>query len=198
MAAKKIGGYENTGTRDMGPKARSGREGVPDAEYDLRILQSLRRIMRAVDIYSRKLSLNYSITAPQLVCLLTVKEKGPMTSASIAGEMHVSPSTLVGILDRLEAKGLVRRDRATDDRRRVFITVTGKGRRLADKAPSPLQDTLVEGLAGLSERELKTIARSLEKIVELMEAEGVRVAPILDAAPIDHDKPEPSGGRGRH
>lgn len=182
--AEKKGGK---GSKEGEPGRRGG-----DVRYELRILQSLRRIMRSVDIYSRKLTLEHGITAPQLICLLTVREMGPMTSTAISNEMHVSPSTLVGILDRLEAKGLVKRERATDDRRRVYITVTPGGVAVAESAPSPLQDRLVEGLAGLTDRELKTISGSLEKIVELMEVEGISAAPLLDAS-------EASGkGNGHH
>lgn len=163
-------------TDDKGDDTAEGGE-----RYDLSILQSLRRIMRAVDIYSRKLTSMHGITTPQLICLLTVKEMGPMTSIAIANEMHISPSTLVGILDRLEAKKLIERERATKDRRRVYITTTARGREVADTAPSPLQDRLVEGLDGLSERELKKMSASLKKIVGLMEAEGISAAPLLDA-----------------
>ena len=52
---------------------------VPAGEKELTILQSLRRIIRAVDIHSRKLVAQYGITGPQLVCLVTLCDEGAMT-----------------------------------------------------------------------------------------------------------------------
>ncbi|MBU2644584.1 MarR family transcriptional regulator, partial [bacterium] len=89
----------------------------PDKRYDLMILQDLRRIMRAVDLYSKQLSIKYAITAPQLVCLLTIVESKMITVAALAKKIHLSPSTVIGILDRLEDKKLIARKRDVKDRR---------------------------------------------------------------------------------
>ena len=152
---------------------------VPSTSYDLRVLQSLRRIIRAVDLHSRKLSMQHNITGPQLACLLAVNEHGPLTVSSLAREIHLSPSTIVGIIDRLEQKAMVLRRRSSQDRRVINIEITSKGMVLVSSAPSPLQDTLAKALQGLPEIEQISIVSSLEKIVKLMEAEGIDAAPIL-------------------
>ncbi len=153
---------------------------VPRTSYDLRVLQSLRRIIRAVALHSRKLSMQHNITGPQLACLLAVSEHGPLTVSSLAREVHLSPSTIVGILDRLEQKVLVLRQRSSQDRRVINIAITTKGRKLANSAPSPLQDTLSKALQKLPEIEQASIVMSLEKIVALMEVEGLDAAPVLE------------------
>ncbi|KCB40034.1 sugar-specific transcriptional regulator, TrmB family [Bordetella hinzii 5132] len=94
----------------------------PSQQYDLRILRALRRITRSIALHSRQLAAVSHITAPQLMCLRTVIANGPMTATAISREIHVSPSTVVGILDRLEDKGLIRRERGREDRRIVFVT----------------------------------------------------------------------------
>lgn len=152
--------------------------------YDLEILQSLRRIIRAVDLHSRRLKAAFELTAPQLVCLLTVAEEGPISLSFVALRMHLSPSTVVGILDRLEARGLVERTRDQQDRRVVRVTATTKGRRLARRAPSPLHDNLADSLARLPRRDQASIASALGRIVELMEARSLDAAPILKTGKI--------------
>ena len=147
---------------------------------DLRILRSLRRIIQAVDIHSRKLASQYKITTPQLVTLLCVVEHGPTTTSNIGREVHLSNSTIVGILDRLEAKGLVHRQRSTEDRRLVLVSATEAGAALIGSAPSPLQDVFAKALVGLPELEQTAIALSLERIVELMEAKSIDAAPVLE------------------
>jgi DNA-binding MarR family transcriptional regulator len=153
--------------------------------YDVRILQSLRKIIRAVDMYSKKIADEHDITAPQLVCLLAIVEEETSTTKALAQRIHLSPSTVVGILDRLEKKGLVKRLRDTVDRRVVNVVATDKGRALADHAPSPLQDGLARSLKRLPEMEQATIALSLERIVELMEAGDIDAAPFLETGSLD-------------
>ncbi len=159
--------------------SREGGGGIPKTRYDLRILRALRRVFRAVEIHSRKLAGDYQITGPQLVCLVTILDSAQITATEIAKRVFVSPSTVVGILDRLEEKGLIARQRDRADRRLVHVTVTDKGRELAARAPSPLQDMLVTALQRLPELEQTTIALSLERIVDLMEARQLEAAPIL-------------------
>lgn len=141
-------------------------------QYDLRILRSLRRITRSIALHSRRLSAESSITSPQLVCLRTVIEKGPLTATAISREIHVSPSTIVGILDRLEDKGLVLRERSKEDRRIVFVSATESGRELAQNTPSPLQQKLSEALKQLPESEQLQITLSLERVMALIDADA--------------------------
>lgn len=164
--------------------AEQGSSAIPEERYDLKILQALRRIIRSIDLHSRKLSIQHNITSPQLVTLLTIADHAPVTIAELATEIHLSPSTLVGVIDRLEDKGLVERHRDTLDRRRVFIQVTEQGMEFSSCAPSPLQEKLAKSLESLTPLEQSTIVHSLERVVELMEAEDIDAAPILETGPI--------------
>jgi len=157
---------------------------VPAIRYDLRVLKAIRRMIQSVDLYSRRLASGHRITAPQLVCLLAILERGTVSVKGVAAEVHLSPSTVVGILDRLEAKGLIERHRSLKDRRLVQVTLTDQGRQTAEAAPSPLQGALAEAMDALPESEQAQIAESLERIVELMQVRHADAAPILQAGPI--------------
>lgn len=156
----RAGGFDSDRTNQSAPVER----------FDLRILTSLRRIVRASDLYSRKLESQYKITLPQLVCLLAVADEGPFTTSQLARRVFLSASTVVGILDRLEERGFIYRERDAGDRRLVRVATTDSGKALAGQAPSPLQDGLANALKNLPELEQATIALSLERIVGLMEA----------------------------
>ncbi|BCR04277.1 hypothetical protein DESUT3_13460 [Desulfuromonas versatilis] len=157
---------------------------VPKGSYELRILQSIRRIIRAVEIHSRKLTQDHDITGPQLGCLLALAEEGPLTTTQLARKVYLSPSTIVGIVDRLESKALVTRQRGSQDRRQVRIGVTEAGEALVASAPSPLQETLAESLKGLPELEQVSITLALEKLVDMMEARRIEASPVLETGPI--------------
>ncbi len=153
--------------------------------YDLWILRSLRRIMRAADVQSRRLSAEYSVTGPQVLCLQTLHDDGPMTATALAKLVHLSSSTVVGIIDRMEQKDWVLRERSLKDRRQILLHVTDEGRDLLGRVPSPMQDRLARGLEELSEKEQNALATSVERIVELLEVPDFGAAPLLEASPIE-------------
>lgn len=153
---------------------------VPEKSYELRVFQSLRRIIRAIELHSRKLATEYGITGPQLLCLVALREEEPLTIKKLAQSAYLSASTVVGIVDRLEEKDLVTRIRSASDRRAVQISVTEKGRTILACAPSPIQESLAQALEGLPEKEKISIALALEKVVDLMEASGIDAAPVLE------------------
>lgn len=171
---------------------------VPKERHDLRILSSIRRLVRSVDIYSRKLAQESGVTVPQLLCLLKVDELGPLTLKDLSEEVFLNPSTLVGIVDRLENAGLFTRERSVRDRRRVRISLTDAGRELVASAPSPLQDNLARKLDSLPELERATIALSLEKLLELMQEDDAELAKVSgkDTAPVLESASDLENGDG--
>lgn len=153
--------------------------------HSLSVLRSIRAIIRAVDIHSHKLKQQFEITSPQLVALINICERGELSLAALAKDVHLSPSTMVGIVDRLEAKQLVTRERSTEDRRQIVVRPTKKGRDFAESAPSPLQETLAMALQKLPASEQEEIAAALERIVRMIHAESIDAAPILAVGSID-------------
>lgn len=153
--------------------------------YDLRIIQSLRRIIRSIDMDSRQMINQYQITAPQLLCLKSLGKYESLTVAGVAKEVHLSASTVIGILDRLEAKKFINRERSKRDRRVVDVSISQKGREYLKKAPESLQDKLEKGLGELNELEQSTISLALDRIIELMGIEEVEASPILEVGSID-------------
>ena len=145
----------------------------------LRVLKALRRIIRAVDIHSRKLNNDFKITAPQMICLYSLVKGGEMTQSELSKQVSMGISTINGVIDRLEKKGLITRQRDVEDRRKVFISVTESGKKITISAPSLLQDRLSDSLRGLPELEQAAIVLSLERVVELMEAEHLEASPNL-------------------
>lgn len=159
---------------------------------DLWILRSLRRIMRAVDVQSHRLAAEYSITGPQVICLQTLHEHGPVTVTALARLVHLGNSTVVGILDRLEQKGMIERERSRIDRRQVIVHVTAEGRDLLARIPSPLQDRLAAGLARLSQQEQLALATATERLCELLEVPDFGAAPLLETRPIEESLGSPA------
>lgn len=149
------------------------------AKYGFRILRAMRKMIRAVDIHSRKLHTEFKLTAPQLICLYSVQQDGPLTLSALAESVSLSASTTNGIVDRLEQKGLLIRHRDHVDRRKVFLHITDAGQDITQQAPALLQDQLSDALRKLPELEQAAIALSLERVVELMGARHLDASPNL-------------------
>jgi len=148
-------------------------------DYERRLMRSIRRIIRAVDQHSKALHHQEDITTPQLVCLSAVIKHGPLTLKALSKDVDLSSSTLVGIVDRLELKGLVTRQRSVQDRRQVMITATDLGQQTAHRSPSPLQQKLTQTFSTLPELEQATLALALERVVSLLGVEQLDASAIL-------------------
>jgi DNA-binding MarR family transcriptional regulator len=144
------------------------------------ILLSLRRIIKSLQDYSQKVSSHFGITGPQLWVVKTIYENGGLSLGELSKRMYLNPSTITGVVDRLEKKRYVLRDRSEKDRRVVKVQLTPKGNRLAKRTPKPIQGKMIYGLRKLKEDELFLIYKSVEKLVGIMEAEDVKVTFIFD------------------
>jgi len=157
-----------------------------------RILISLRRIIRAVDVHSRQLLRHHHLTAPQLTCLRHLRATGPVLAGELARGVSLSQATVTGILDRLEDRELVARRRSTEDRRCVLVELTDAGGELVATAPMPLHERFSRRLAELPEERRDRIRTVLDEIVEMMEAGRLDAAPVLEPAAVLVGSPEDS------
>ena len=153
---------------------------VPRDDSVFGIMQSLRRIFKAIQDYSHEVSKNYGITGPQLWVIKTVSLNGKLSLSDLGKGMYLQPSTITGLIDALERRGYVARVRDREDRRVVKVQLTPKGQRLAKKAPNPAQGKMIYGLTKLKSSELNLIFNSVQKLAEIMEAQNIKVTFFLD------------------
>src|SRR5690554_7088899 len=88
------------------------------------VLVALRRVIRATDMHSKYLAKTTGLTAPQILLLQTLRDRGQVTIGELAQDMSLSQATVTTILDRLEKRGLVYRQRSQSDRRKVHAYLT--------------------------------------------------------------------------
>ena len=94
-------------------------------------------------------------------------------------KLAVLTATVCGILNRLEQRGLVVRERQADDRRRVLVSLSEAGHDTVDNAPPSLHDSFIFKLRSLPREERESIHRTLQQIVRMMAADELDAAPIL-------------------
>lgn len=149
------------------------------------VLIALRRLIRATDLYSRGLVKSTGLTTPQLLLLLSIKNKGEVSIRELALEISLSQATVTSILDRLESKKLVIRKRSTKDKRIVHAYLTASGKKIIAKAPPPLQDSFIKAFEHLEDWEQNMIIASLQRVASMMDAQDIDAAPVLDVGALD-------------
>ncbi|RII29176.1 MAG: MarR family transcriptional regulator [Geobacter sp.] len=135
------------------------------------IIDNLRRVFQAVNEQSKRVERETGLTGPQLWAIKMISEAAPLNVSELARRMYLHPATVVGILDRLEGRGLVSRTRSTRDRRVVEIELTAQGQDLVAKSPEVAQGLLVKGLEPLSEDKLHHIDDGLDQLVRILGAQ---------------------------
>lgn len=149
------------------------------------VLIALRRVIRAADLRSRQLVKISGLTAPQLLVLQSIRKKGSVSSGELAGDISVSQATVTTILDRLEKKAFVVRQRSAEDRRKVMVSLTDAGSASLENAPQPLQENFVRQFQALQQWEQTQIVSSLQRIVQMMDAQHIDASPVLDVGELD-------------
>ncbi|MGE0627876.1 MAG: MarR family winged helix-turn-helix transcriptional regulator [Hyphomicrobiaceae bacterium] len=135
------------------------------------VLKAIRRIARAVDLHSRRIDRDIGLTLPQLVVLTCVRDLGEVTSRAISAEADLSPATVVGILDKLEAKGLIQRYRSQVDRRIVHTRLTASGQAMLAAAPPPLGAAFERAFNRRPAAERTATVDALSRLAKLAEAD---------------------------
>lgn len=148
-------------------------------------LIALRRILRVTELNSRKLADQSEFTASQLIVLQQVAENGSVLPSTIAKSVGLKQATVTVLVNKLERAGLVSRRRDTEDRRRVWIDITEAGLATLQKSPDLLQDRFASGFEALEEWEQSMIITALERIANLLDAETIEAAPVLDVGDLD-------------
>ena len=151
--------------------------------YD-EVLVALRRVIRATDLHSKRLSKSAGLTAPQLLIMRTIRDLGQVTIGTIADKVSLSQATVTTILDRLELRKLVYRVRSTQDKRKVHAHLTEAGGEILARAPNPLQEDFIKKYQALAEWEQTMILASLQRVANMMDADHIDASPVLDVGPV--------------
>jgi len=143
------------------------------------ILDNIRRLFQFVNEHSKRAVRETGLTGPQLWAIKVIAERAPIRVSELARRMYLHPATVVGIIDRLELRGLVSRTRSRTDRRVVEIDLTPQGRTLVAEAPEVFQGVLLQGLESLSMDTLQEVAGGLDKLVTILGVQETPPVPIV-------------------
>lgn len=148
--------------------------------YWQEVLISLRRIIRATDMQSKRIMKTCGLTIPQVMVLRAIDMLGDVTVKKISDDVSLSQATVTTILNRLEDRQLVERVRSIKDRRIVNARLTSTGKITLASAPPLLHEEFINHFESLDDLEKVKILSSLQQIASMMDAESLDAAPLLD------------------
>ncbi len=148
-------------------------------------LKALRRVLRATERGTRRIASATGLTPSQLLVLREIEAGEEVSPGLIAQRLQFSHATITAIVDRLVALDMASRARSDQDKRRVLLEVTSKGRRCLLEAPDMLQETFGVRFAALPAWEQAMVLAGTERLADILGAGDLDAAPLLDTGAID-------------
>ena len=147
----------------------------------LDILVKLRKIIRSINLESKRIEKAFGISIPQLLVLQFIYDQPDYLSSAklIKDYLNLNASTVSGIIHRLINKGLIAKLSKTDDKRIQHITLTARGVEVLKNSPTTLQEKLSKRLNMLSPEQIEELTLNIDLLIELLDAEDVEASPLL-------------------
>lgn len=145
------------------------------------ILIKIRKIVRAINLESKKIQKEHGVSIPQVLCLSYLKKSTnyQATQTEIKEFLNLNSSTVSGIINRLENKGLLARLPKSGDKRKVHIALTSKGDSILHEIPALLHNQLTQKIENLSSSKIKEIEISLDQLIDILEISEVEASPLI-------------------
>lgn len=146
-----------------------------------RILIKIRKIIRSINLESKKIQKEYGVSIPQVLCLNYLKQSPEFQSSQhlIREFLNLNSSTVTGIIGRLEKKGLVARLPKSGDRRITNIALTSRGDEVLRHMPSLMHDRLTEKLDRYDPDQVQKVETALDLIVAFLDIESLDASPLI-------------------
>ena len=135
------------------------------------VIQAFRKMLRVLDALSEELRKKHNITGPQAGTLKIIAENGPISLTDVSSKTFRHITTVGGIVDRLERDGFVAKTRDIEDRRKVVLAATAKGKKLASSAPVTGPLRAMKALERLPTKEIVKINEAMQTVVRILEEE---------------------------
>ncbi len=146
-------------------------------------LIALRRIVHALETNAREMARASNLTQAQLLVLLEVASQGREMPRDIARALGVGQATVTLQIDRLEARGLVRRERRQADRRAIWVILTEAGSALIDAIPDPLHQRFTQRFERLAPWEQTLLLSVTQRLGAMFDAEDAPALPQAEPTP---------------
>lgn len=131
-------------------------------------LDGLRRLVRALRVTAAKVEQDTGLTSAQLFVLQAVRMEPGCSLSAVAARTLTDRTSVRDVVERLVERGYLERGRSSTDRRSVSLDLTATARAALGGAPHPPTHLLLDGLAALTDEELRALARGVAALTRQM------------------------------
>lgn len=135
----------------------------------LQFMQRMWDFVHALDVRSKRMMSSVGVTGPQRLVIRLVGQLPGQTASDIASMLGKHPSTLAGVLARLEERKLITREVDQEDRRRARFTLTAAGKKIDRQSKGTVEAATRRALGRVSPRDVETTLDLVAKLVEELE-----------------------------
>jgi DNA-binding MarR family transcriptional regulator len=157
------------------PPATSNGSAIAPTSSRARLLEELRSALIGLLGAERRLrgreqrTAGGTLTNSQLWALSVLRD-GEKTAGEIAESTLNNPATTTAMLDQLEQRGVLARQRSTEDRRVILVSLTPKGRRIVEEKHVRAQALWREMLKDADEEEIEAAIRVMAMLARMLDA----------------------------
>lgn len=136
------------------------------SQYPQLIMDSLRRIVQTLRRSSSYCEQLTGMTGATIFVLKQIQEKEGLSLNELAARTFTHQSTMSGVVNRLESKGLVQRNKSADDARRLEIHLSAAGKAALVPGCATAQEALIHAIAALPDETMAHLAHGLSQLIQ--------------------------------
>jgi len=149
-----------------------------DLDPVLDFMRLLWHVEHGLQMTSKRMESTFGITGPQRLVLRIVKNRPGLSPGDLARIVHLHPSTITGILQRLERKGLLRRTRDRDDHRRIRLHSQAAARGFVAASTGTVESAVTHALTCVPIDRVRHAREVLSAIASALDDDGATAAKI--------------------
>jgi len=135
----------------------------------LQFMQRVWELVHALDVRSKRMAQTIGVTGPQRLVIRLIGQKPSQTASEISQMLGKHPSTLTGVLARLESRGLIEREIDRDDRRRARFTLTAAGKAIDRERKGTVEAATRRALSRMDPSVASAMSDAIALMVEELE-----------------------------
>jgi DNA-binding MarR family transcriptional regulator len=135
----------------------------------LGFMRLLWAVTHGLESTSKRMLAKLGVTGPQRLVLRIVGQNPKISAGDLARVMHVHPSSLTGVLQRLVDAKLLRRERDPDDGRRSALTLSPLGRQINARRAGTVEAAVQRALSTVTPEKLRVLEEALKNLAHELE-----------------------------
>ncbi|MBK7862299.1 MAG: MarR family transcriptional regulator [Archangiaceae bacterium] len=133
------------------------------------LMRAIWALDHALQSRSKAMARALGVTGPQRFVLRVLQRSPGLSAKDLAAYLHLHPSTLTGVLQRLEDRGLLTREKDQRDARRQRLTLTASGGKVLARKAASVEAVLRQALGREKRAEMSVVAEVLKRLTSALE-----------------------------